>query len=67
MHCQAGQSRSAAFALFFSEVMGLPCFKEGLPVTTTSYKVYNRKVFSTLLRTASDEPEETFLRWCGMV
>lgn len=48
VHCQMGQSRSAGVALFLSELLAVPCFKESLPVDASSYRLYNRKVYSTL-------------------
>lgn len=48
VHCAMGQSRSAAIALFVSEVQGIPCFKEQTPVTAMTWRSYNRKVYSTL-------------------
>lgn len=59
VHCLAGQSRSAAVALFCAEVLleGVPCFKAGLPVTTMRYPLLNRKVFTTLLRVLHDEDQ----------
>lgn len=48
VHCQMGQSRSAAIALFLSEHLSLPCFKEQTPVTAMTWLGYNKKVYSTL-------------------
>jgi len=43
VHCLAGQSRSAAVALFCAESLleGVPCFKGQLPVTLARYPLYN--------------------------
>lgn len=45
VHCQLGQSRSGATALAISEYFGVPCFKATSPVTTFSYKIYNKLVY----------------------
>lgn len=58
VHCQMGQSRSAAVALYLAEKYGVPCFKEGLRVTWENWKVYNKLVYRTLMNvdTAADMP-----------
>jgi rhodanese-related sulfurtransferase len=59
VHCQVGRSRSAAVALFFSDLLGVPCFKpdEGfagglskrrVPVKLPDYKFHNRRVHAFL-------------------
>lgn len=48
VHCQMGQSRSAAVALFLAELAQVPCFQEGNPVTAAKWPFYNRKVYGTL-------------------
>lgn len=60
VHCQAGQSRSAGVALFFAEMLGLPCLKpsqgfSGGPhpvrrqaVQRSGYPYYNRRVYGVL-------------------
>lgn len=48
VHCLMGQSRSAAIALFIAELLGVPCFKNNRPVTTTTWTQYNRKVYRVL-------------------
>ncbi|WP_434715652.1 hypothetical protein [Paraburkholderia sp. A3RO-2L] len=55
VHCQMGQSRSAAVALYLSEKYGVPCFKEHRQVNWESWKVYNRLVYRTL-HTADQGP-----------
>jgi predicted protein tyrosine phosphatase len=47
VHCAAGQSRSAAIAMFIGEAFGLPIYKQNLPLPS-SYALYNRKVYRTL-------------------
>lgn len=49
VHCQMGQSRSAAVALYLAERYGVPCFKEHTLVTWQNWKVYNRFVYRRLL------------------
>lgn len=49
VHCQMGQSRSAAVALYLAERYGVPCFKEHTPVTWQNWKIYNRFVYRRLL------------------
>ena len=50
VHCQLGQSRSCALAMAIGEYFGVTVLKEGsLPITTSSYTVYNRKVYTTML------------------
>ena len=50
VHCQLGQSRSCAAALALSEFLNIPCLKAGiLPITTSSYPIYNKHVYGTLL------------------
>ena len=51
VHCQMGQSRSAAVALYFAEREGVPCFKEQTPVSFANWNQYNRKVYAVLSRT----------------
>lgn len=51
VHCSLGQSRSGGMALALSEFFGVPCFKQDSPVSTFSYKIYNKKVYSTTLQT----------------
>ncbi len=48
VHCQMGQSRSAAVAIYLSEKYGVPCYKENTPVTWENWKVYNRLVYRRL-------------------
>lgn len=61
VHCHAGYSRSAAVALFASELLGTPCFKASvvesgvaagslvcLPVNPREWALYNRRVLRTL-------------------
>lgn len=49
VHCQMGQSRSAAVALYLSEKYGVPCFKQAAPVNWENLKVYNRLVYRRLM------------------
>ena len=49
VHCQMGQSRSAAIALYLSEKYRSPCFKEQSPVTKASWLFYNRLVYFRML------------------
>lgn len=46
--CELGMSRSAAAALLFSELYGVPCFADTMPVDALSYRVYNRLVYRRL-------------------
>lgn len=48
VHCKMGQSRSAAVAMFLSESLSLPCFKEQTPVDFFNWPGYNRKVYAVL-------------------
>lgn len=48
VHCQMGHSRSAAVAIFLSELYGVPCFKEQRKVNWESWPVYNRLVYRRL-------------------
>ncbi len=48
VHCQMGQSRSAAVAIYLSEKYGVQCFKEQRPVNWESWKVYNKFVYRQL-------------------
>ena len=48
VHCQMGESRSGAVALFFSELLRLQCFKAEHPVDATRHTNYNRKVYRSL-------------------
>lgn len=52
VHCKMGQSRSAAVAMFLSESLGVPCFKEQTPVDFFSWPGYNRKVYAVLANEA---------------
>lgn len=59
VHCQMGQSRSASIALFFSELLEVPCFKECYPVSAETYKLYNRKVYAELFAAEYGPPGAT--------
>ena len=48
VHCSLGQSRSAAVAIYLSEKYGVPCFKERVPVTWETWRLYNRFVYRRL-------------------
>lgn len=48
IHCSLGQSRSAAVAIYLSEKYGVPCFKESIPVTWETWRLYNRYVYRRL-------------------
>lgn len=48
VHCQAGVSRSAAVAIFLSEVHGVPCYKEDREVNWKTWPHYNKLVYRTL-------------------
>lgn len=48
VHCQMGHSRSAAVAIFLSELYGVPCFKEQRKVTWESWPGYNKLVYRRL-------------------
>jgi predicted protein tyrosine phosphatase len=48
VHCQMGHSRSAGVAIFLSEHLGLPCFKEQRQVTAMTWQGYNKLVYRTL-------------------
>lgn len=48
VHCQMGQSRSGAVAMFLSEKYGVPCFKQTTPVSYLNYKIYNKLVYRVL-------------------
>lgn len=61
VHCQLGQSRSGAIALFASEFLGVPCIKDTLPINGLSYKLYNRLVYRKLADVAWGEPGAGFL------
>lgn len=61
VHCGLGQSRSAAVALFFAEVCEVPCFKEQLKVTASSYQLYNKKIYSTLRTALYGAPGQAFM------
>lgn len=50
VHCQMGQSRSAAVALYLSEKYNVPCYKVSTKVDWASIKVYNRLVYRVLHR-----------------
>lgn len=61
INCELGQSRSAGVALALSELLGAPCFKQGLPVSAQSYTVYNRKLYSMLMEAAHGPVGSAFL------
>lgn len=48
VHCEKGQSRSAAVALFLSELYQVSCYQETSCVTAMSWRHYNRKVYRVL-------------------
>jgi len=48
VHCQQGQSRSAAVALYLAEKYGAPCYQEQVPVTRQTWKFYNELVYRRL-------------------
>ena len=48
VHCQMGQSRSGAVAMFLSEKYAVPCFKGTNPVSYLNYKIYNKLVYRVL-------------------
>ncbi len=48
VHCEKGQSRSAAVALFLAELNQVDCFQEASRVTAMSWRHYNRKVYRVL-------------------
>lgn len=56
VHCAAGQSRSAAIAMFIGESQGLPVFKQNLPLPS-SYSLYNRKVYRVLHETCMERTQ----------
>lgn len=56
VHCQMGQSRSAAVALYLSEKYNVPCYKVGTRVDWSSIKMYNRLVYRVLHR-VDTQPE----------
>lgn len=47
IHCQMGRSRSAALALFFSDLLAVPCFNGTAPVDP-KYNQQNRRVLRLL-------------------
>lgn len=57
VHCQMGVSRSAAVAIFLSEVLELPCYMGDLRVSFATYKNYNKLVYRTLFNEFSQAPE----------
>lgn len=48
VHCAAGQSRSAAIAMFIGDTQGVPVFKQNAPLSS-NYAFHNRKVYRVLL------------------
>lgn len=48
VHCSLGQSRSAGVAIYLAEKYGVTCFKERVPVTWETWKLYNRLVYRRL-------------------
>jgi predicted protein tyrosine phosphatase len=48
VHCQQGQSRSAAIALYLAEKYGIPCYQGMDAVTRATWKFYNRLVYQRL-------------------
>lgn len=48
VHCQMGQSRSGAVAMYLSEKYGVPCFKQTIPVSYLNYRIYNKLVYRVL-------------------
>ncbi len=69
INCQLGVSRSAGFALFFAEVLGIPCLKPKMvePVTVKTHPAYNRRVYSKLWAVLHDDPAgEAFREAVGL-
>lgn len=48
VHCTMGVSRSAAIAIFFSEILGVQCYREGLKVNYQTWPMYNKLVYRVL-------------------
>jgi len=48
VHCTMGVSRSAAIAIFFSEMLGVQCEREGLKVNYQTWPMYNKLVYRVL-------------------
>lgn len=48
VHCQMGRSRSAAVAIFLSEWLRIPCYREDVQVNAMKWNHYNRYVLRTL-------------------
>jgi hypothetical protein len=59
VHCTMGISRSAAVALFASELLGWPCYKGSREVTTLTWPHYNRHVYRMLKSVESGETRES--------
>lgn len=60
VHCQMGVSRSAAVAMFLSEVLEIPCYMGDLRVSFATYKNYNKLVYRTLYNELTQAPEGTY-------
>lgn len=60
VNCFAGVSRSAAVALFISEWLQVPCYRDEMPVDALSWKLYNRHVCSTMRKVLYGPVESAF-------
>jgi predicted protein tyrosine phosphatase len=67
VHCHAGERRSAGVALMLAELLSVPCYKESVRVDASGYQTYNKLLYSTTLKAALNEPDDVFMRWCGML
>lgn len=78
VHCQMGQSRSAAVALFLAEHLGVMCQRpqpsrpggapftaRREPVVRSGYPIYNRRVYGVLARALSGEAGARFQAAAG--
>jgi predicted protein tyrosine phosphatase len=49
VHCSLGVSRSAGVAMALSELRGLTCYADNLPVSFQNYRVYNKLVYRRIM------------------
>lgn len=57
VHCHAGQSRSAAIALFLASQAKVPCFKDEIQQVLERYMFYNQFVYRVLESISSGAPQ----------
>lgn len=60
VHCHAGNSRSAAIALFLASQYGVKCLRDGIPQLLERHMLYNRYVYRVLELTARGLPVDVY-------